>query len=159
MQRTLNLQGRYDEAEAACRKALETTAGDKVAQATALNNLAFLLALREGDGALSLALAQRACEVAGPLPQFLDTRAVARLKLGDARAAIKDLSEAIAGAPSASAYFHLAQAQSLARDPDGARRAWRQARALGLRPSNLHPLERATYHRLAGQLDQPGAGR
>jgi tetratricopeptide (TPR) repeat protein len=146
----LTLQGRYDEAEAAYRQALEAT-GDKAARAAALNNLAFLLALQPGgDGARALALAQQACDLGGPLPRFLDTRGVARLKLGKAREAVKDLSEAVAEAPSSSAFFHLARAHALARDFDNARRAWRQARSLGLKPSSIHPLERKAYDELAG---------
>jgi tetratricopeptide (TPR) repeat protein len=148
-----NLQGRYDEAEATYRKAIAANARDPRARAMALNNLAFLLTLRGGDGPTALDLVQRACQAGGPRPGFLDTRAVVRLKMGDSRQAIKDLDDAVAVAPSASVFFHLAQARDQAHDQSGARRAWEQAKALGLKASNLHPLERTAYDQLARQMD------
>jgi cellulose synthase operon protein C len=147
-----NLQGRYDLAEAVYRKAIQTNPND----AMALNNLAFLLALRD-RAAESLKLVDDACQAAGPHASLLDTRGVVRLKMKDSRRAIQDLNDAVAEAPSASLYFHLAQAHSLAQDRDNAKRAWRQARAMGLEASRLHPLERAAYEELARQLDELGA--
>lgn len=148
-----SLRGNYAESEAAYRKAIADNAGDPRARAMALNNLAFLLALRGGDGPTALDLVQRACKLGGPRPGFLDTRAVVRLAMGDSRQAVKDLEEAVAAAPSASAYFHLARAHAEAQDRQAARRAWAQAKALGLGPAALHPLERTAYDRLASQLD------
>jgi tetratricopeptide (TPR) repeat protein len=144
-----NLQGRYDEAESIYRQAVAKNARDS----TALNNLAYLLALRGGQTDEALQKVQQACNIAGPRPALLDTRAVVRLKKGDGQQAIKDLKEALAEQPSASAYFHLAEAYYLARDRQAARLAFQQAKAHGLQASTLHPLEKTAYAALLRELD------
>jgi tetratricopeptide (TPR) repeat protein len=145
------LQGHDDAAEAVYRKTIATN-NRPGSKAMALNNLAFLLMLRGGDGKESLALVQRAIELAGPRPVFLDTRAVVALKMGKRGEALKDLDDVIREAPSASAYFHRAEAR-LAQDRDAAKLDWQQAKELGLKVSDLHPRQRPAYDQLARQLD------
>jgi tetratricopeptide (TPR) repeat protein len=144
-----NLQGRYDEAETIYRKAVKKNPHDTAA----LNNLAYLLALRGGQADEALQKVKQACDLAGPRPALLDTRAVILLKQGNSQQAIKDLKDAIAEQPSASAYFHLAEAHYQARDRQAARLALQQAKTHGLQASSLHPLEKTTYAVLIRELD------
>jgi hypothetical protein len=135
-------------------RVLEKDAG----HVTALNNLAWLLALRGrvGEG---LKLVNRAIDAAGPGPGLLDTRAVAYLARGErdsALLAVRDLEATVAEASSPTTLFHLARAYELAgRRPD-ARRAWRAALAQGLGPNRIHPLELDAFRRLSETLHGPG---
>jgi tetratricopeptide (TPR) repeat protein len=142
------LRGRLDEAEAIYRKAIETNARDSMA----LNNLAYLLALRGGRGDEAMKLVERAFQIAGPEPNILDTRAVVALSLDRPEAAVKDLTEAIREAPTGTAYFHLALAHQASKNLSEARKALRMAHARGLTVGNLHPLERVAYQELVRKL-------
>ena len=97
-------QGRFAEAEALDRQAIARNGRDGVA----LNNLAWLMALRNGDHAAALGLIDRAIDLLGPDPELLDTRAVVRLAAGRDDRAADDLNEAVAASPSATKYYHLA---------------------------------------------------
>jgi tetratricopeptide (TPR) repeat protein len=143
-----NLQGRYDDAEALYRKVLETDTDNL----TALNNLAWLLALHSGKPGEALDLVQRAVDAAGELPKLLKTRGVIYLLLDKSALAIADLQEVVAAAPSGSAYFHLARAHHLAHEDRMAKDDWSKAQKLGLASEALHPLERGAYQDLANQL-------
>ncbi|HWE37739.1 MAG TPA: tetratricopeptide repeat protein [Isosphaeraceae bacterium] len=138
------LQGRYPEAEALYRKALAADPRDVVA----LNNLAWLLTLRETRGTEALELIERAIAVAGAQPALLDTRAVVLLATGRFDPAIRDLEQAIAAEPEAAKYFHLARAHWLAKSPAAAAEALKNGEELGLKPAALDPLERPEYSRL-----------
>src|SRR5262249_28524469 len=93
-----NLQGNYPKAIELYRQLVARNAVD----ALVLNNLAWLLALVEGNGAEALELLQRAEEREGPLPVLLDTRAVVYLGLGRREQATALLEELTAERPSAS---------------------------------------------------------
>jgi tetratricopeptide (TPR) repeat protein len=108
----------------------------------ALNNLAWLLALKEAPGGESLRLIGRVLAISGPLANYLDTRAVAYLASGQPLPAIVDMKEAIRQDPAAPFYFHLAEAQLRAGDRDAAVAALREGKTRGLRPDVVHPLER-----------------
>jgi hypothetical protein len=56
-------------------------------------------------------------------------------------------------APTASGYFHLAQAQQLAQNRAAAARALARARDLGLKADAVDPLERPAYDELLAALD------
>jgi len=88
----------------------------------------------------------------GPRPSLLDTRAVVLLSKGASEQAINDLKLAIAEQPSATAYFHLAQAYYQTRDRQAAQVAFQQAKARGLQANTLHPLEKTLYEELTRQL-------
>jgi tetratricopeptide (TPR) repeat protein len=139
-----DLQGRYRDAEAAYRKILEQDGRNFVA----LNNLAWLLTLKGGRAAEALELVGRAVAVAGEVPALRDTRALVRLSQGEPEKAVLDLREALARAPTAARYFHLARAHQAADDRAAAADALRRAEAAGLGVRTLHPLERAAYHEL-----------
>jgi tetratricopeptide (TPR) repeat protein len=142
------LQGHYDDAQQIYRR----VAAGKIPSIIALNNLAWLLTLKEQKAEEALPYIEAAVKLAGPLPELLDTRAVVHIGRGRPDLAIKDLKEAIAQAPTPSRYFHLAQAHQLAQDRKGAREALQKAQALGLQPEGLHPLEQGSYRRLAAEL-------
>jgi len=131
-------QQRYDDAVALYRKAVELRGGEVIP----LNNLAWLLSLQGEKGAAPLEMINKAIALRGPIPEFLDTRGVVHLTNGQVQPAIKDLEEAILIDPSAGRYFHLARAYLEAGEVDKARRSLDRARASGLDPADIHPLER-----------------
>jgi tetratricopeptide (TPR) repeat protein len=142
------LQGRYDEAEAACRHILDEDSHN----ATAMNNLAWVLAFQDGKGADALDWVRRAYRIVGPRPELLDTRALIYLRSrpvdSEIRQAIRDLEEAVAQNPEPAFYFHLAQAYQMIKDAKAARQALREAKVRGLKESSLHSQERMAYRKL-----------
>ena len=149
----LDSQGRYPEAMGWYRKVLQ---GDPN-NFQVLNNLAWLLALHDGRGEEALALLRQAVACAGPVADLLDTRAVVHLTLKQASEAVADIEEVTRFSPSATAYFHLAQAQHLAGQRPAAQKALQKAAALGLTKADVHPLERAAYQQLVRDLQEPSA--
>jgi tetratricopeptide (TPR) repeat protein len=148
-----DLQGRYREAEESYRQALEKDPRNVVA----LNNLAWLLALREGQGEEALNLLNRAMEIAGPLPALLDTQGVAYMAIGKADQAIKVLEQAMEDEPAAAFSFHLAEARKMQHNSMGAKEAFAKAtESLGLKPERLHPLERNAYEQLLAEYKLAG---
>ena len=126
----------------------------------ASNNLAWLMALNGGEWSDALDLINRAIKIKGPTPDYLDTRGVVYLSAGDfvqseelGQRALKDLKEAIELQPTASKYFHLAQAYLTVKDKVNAVKSLELAKAKGL-PNGLHRLERARYKKLLGELGQ-----
>lgn len=144
-----DMQGRYADAEKVYRQALEADKNNVIA----LNNLAYLLALRKEQATEALELLDRAIQVAGPAPELIDTRALVQLKQGQPHRAIKDLEEALAEAPLPSLCYHLAQAHKVAKNSSAARDALTRAKNLGLRPEQLHTLERGGYQQLHAELE------
>jgi tetratricopeptide (TPR) repeat protein len=148
--------GRYEKAEALYRQAIERDPRNAIA----LNNLAWILALRQGRGEEALALVGRAIDVLGPIPELLDTRAVAALAAGRRDAALADLREALGRTTldpkvRASLSFHLAQAEAGAGAKEEAEKAWREATSAGLKAELLHGLERPAYDKLARAMGRP----
>lgn len=144
-----NLQGRYDEAEDLYRKAVDRDGQNSIA----MNNLAWLLAFRKDKAGEALELIRKALEVTGPDAGTLDTRAMVYLSLGQPAQAVKDLEDVVTESPSATYYFHLAQAHWKAKNLKEAGEAWAKAKTAGIKDSNLHPLERAAYQQLAAEFD------
>jgi tetratricopeptide (TPR) repeat protein len=143
-----DLLGNYEAAEGFYRKALARAPANLMA----LNNLAWLLAQRKGQGTRALPLIERAIKVYGPRPDLLDTRAVVHLARGQAAPAIADLKRATREEPNASRYFHLARALSMAGQSQAALRAFQKARASGLDLKGLHPIERGDFKKMAADL-------
>lgn len=142
-------QGKYDDAKAMYRKLIEKSSRNTLA----MNNLAWLLALQEGNYQEALKFVNQAREIRGPEGNLLDTRAVVLLLAGRAAEAIVDLNAAIAQEPLPERYFHLAQAQMKAGNTVEARRALRKAQELNLsKEINLHRLEWKSYDELMGQI-------
>jgi cellulose synthase operon protein C len=144
-----DLRGRFPEAEAYYRRVIAVD-GNNV---RALNNLAWLLALRNRKGEEALPLIQRAIDVYGPRPDLLDTRALVYLAQERADRAREDLKTAIDDTPTATRYLHLARVCEMAGDVDGAAAALKEAKALGLKRAQLHPVELAACTKLLEGVD------
>lgn len=147
------LQQDYAQVIALYRQALDQDPRDTLT----LNNLAWLLALEERKGAEALSMIQRAIELDGPQAEFLDTRAVAHLALGDSDNAVKDLDEAIAETPTAHRYFHLAQAHHIAQRRSAASQAFRRAVDLRLDETTIDPLELPAYRKMISDYSAKSA--
>jgi tetratricopeptide (TPR) repeat protein len=142
------LRRRFDEALALYEHALQV----KRDYAPALNNRAWLLALKSVPGGEAVELSNRVLSSEGPVANYLDTRAMAFLAAGQPSRAIADMEEAIRQQPAAAYYYHLALAHLKAGDKTAAASALKEARKRGLRPDLLHPLER---ERCAQLLAEP----
>jgi tetratricopeptide (TPR) repeat protein len=143
-----NRQGRFEDVVKTYRQILWL----EERNATALNNLAFLLVWQKGKAKEALALIDRAIEIRGPRPTYLDTRALVALALGKTEQAVKDLQQVVAEDPSASSYFHLARALEMQKRRAEARAALAKAKDSKLAEADLHPLERPGYRLLVAAL-------
>jgi tetratricopeptide (TPR) repeat protein len=144
----MELVGRFDQVESICRDLLKKDPDNLVA----LNNLAWLLAGKEGQGQEALALINRAIAKYGARPELLDTRAVAYVALGMAKEAVRDLEQVIRESPTPTRYFHLSRAHHLAKDTPLAVAALRRANELGLSFAQLHPTDQEAYRQLMAQM-------
>ncbi len=144
-----DLREDYAGAERWYREALAVDGGNWIA----LNNLAWLLAQTSGDKAEALRLVQQAIDRQGARVELLDTRAVVELALSQTDAAIRDLRQANADQPTGTRYFRLARAYYQARDRDAARAALRRAKASGLLPEQLHPIEQTAFREVSRGLE------
>ena len=120
--------------------------------ATAYNNLAWLTALKDGNAGEALEYINRAINLKGLSPDFLDTRGVVYLTAGDSQRAIGDLEKAITVAPSSSKYFHLAQAYLEAKNKVKAKQSLDAAKIKDWEQSGLHPLEKEAYQQVLTKL-------
>jgi tetratricopeptide (TPR) repeat protein len=142
-------QKRYAEAEELYRLVIQQGGNDVIP----LNNLAWLMALKGNKGTVPLDLINRAIALRGPIPEFLDTRAIVYLTNGESKRAIEDLEDAVAISPTATKYFHLAQAYLEASNKEAARQNLEKARTKGLVKGTLHPLELTAYQQVISELD------
>ena len=134
----LNLQADYAGAIAAYRK-IPVGHGDKAA---AMNNLAFLEAFHERNHAEALMTIRSATAGSKPEPVVMDTEAVILIHGGEAEKALDLLQDSIVDDPKSGTYFHLAWAYDSLKLSEEAQGAMTKAKKMGLRPSDLHPLER-----------------
>jgi tetratricopeptide (TPR) repeat protein len=143
-------QGRFDEAEALWRRVL-ASAPD---HAGAINALAWLLALRDpGKAEEAIELIDRAIELVGTNPLMVDTRAVARIQLGQVDRAVEELlTVRNVSPPNPSFALHLAWAYQVQGRIDQARLELQAAEKLGLKVQELDPLERAIVQKLRQKL-------
>jgi tetratricopeptide (TPR) repeat protein len=123
----------------------------------ALNNLAWLLAQTPGGAGEAFERIKRALDVAGPLPELLDTRALIYLSSDDPERALADLEEALSHPrlqPRLTAWlqYHKARAYTASGDRQNALKALQSAKTAGLEESTLHPLERQSYRALLSVL-------
>lgn len=151
-----DFQGRYEEAVQIYQAILQKNPNHLIA----LNNLAWLLAMRGEQTELALPYLELAINYAdklvGPVPELLDTRAVIYLQLGRRRDAIRDLERAIAVSAEAKPliFFHLTRAYFESGQRREAERTFLKARSLTAQ--DFHPLERPHYERIAEALSQEG---
>jgi tetratricopeptide (TPR) repeat protein len=139
-----SIQRRYEDAESLYRKVLDKDPRNVVA----LNNLAVFLALRNIKQDEALEKINQAIITAGPKPTLLDSRASVHISKGDWQKALEDLDVAISGKTTSTRFFHQAQALVMGGQKDEAKKAFKKAHDLGLKVSNLQPLERPSYRQL-----------
>jgi tetratricopeptide (TPR) repeat protein len=151
-----DFQGRHAEAIDLYRQVLSQNSNNPMA----LNNLAWLLALKDGKHDEALELVDKVIKTMGPNPSLLDTRAVIYLKMRRTDQAIQDLEEAVATLPTPANCFHLAEAyQTGKRAPDPkAQKAFEDGLNVGLKAERLHSLEREDFHRLRQLLQTETKG-
>jgi tetratricopeptide (TPR) repeat protein len=149
----LEQQTLYDEAEKAYREVLQHFPGNVYA----LNNLAWFLARRRGQGAEALMLINQVLDRLGPVAEFLDTRACVYLSLGQPDLAVRDLQTALAQRSTPAGLFHLAEAHYRANNRPAALDAFRQALAGGLKEDDIHPLERTIFRQLQAEVEAESA--
>jgi cellulose synthase operon protein C len=141
----------YDGAEQSYRKALEIGS----TRIDALNNLAYILALRKKDLNNARSLIDQAIKSGGPRGPLRDSLAMIELAAGNSDAALSEAEQAASEDPNPVHLFHLARLQMAKGDRKAAADSLKKARQLNLTSALLHPLERATLPELEAQL---GAG-
>jgi tetratricopeptide (TPR) repeat protein len=146
-----DLRGRYPEAEQLYKKVLnERKEGSNI---VALNNLAWLLAHREGGAPEALQHIQAAVNGIGRRADLLDTRGLVYLRLGKHDAALADFREANEDAPTPTRQFHLAKAYYDSRNRAAAMDVLKKAIVQGKLPQDVHPTEQDECRQLLEQLN------
>jgi tetratricopeptide (TPR) repeat protein len=133
-----HIQGRYEDEAKLYREALALLPDD----AMATNNLAWALSEGMDRTDEALALIDGLLARVGRKPDVLDTRGVILTRAAKYDAAIKDLEESLAAAPSPVGYFHLAVACRKAGLIDQFRKNRDLAVKAGLSPAQADPMER-----------------
>jgi cellulose synthase operon protein C len=156
----LEVQEKFDESIAAYNKLLARDDVPALVRATALNNLAFLLALKSDkpeDLELALRSVNEAIEILGPISDILDTRALAYLANGQFPEAVADMKLSVMVTPTPSKFYHLAAAELGAGNKDGAKAAWERAVAEGIAADKVSQLERQQLQEFAKKMEALGA--
>jgi tetratricopeptide (TPR) repeat protein len=148
----LEIQEKYDESLEAYKRVLASSDLPRLAEATAANNLAFILALKKQDGELALKSVERAIKLVGPISDILDTRGLVLASLGKYAEAAEDFRLSAKSGPTPSKFFHLTQALLAADDQAGAAEAWAEAVAAGLGPERIAPMEVPAYEELVKKM-------
>jgi cellulose synthase operon protein C len=160
----LELQERYDDAMELYRRITRQGAANGAATssrnsliAISYNNLAWLMAFKDGEGKNALDDVNRAITLGGHQPDYLDTRGVIYLSLRQTKDAIIDLENAVKADPKPSKLFHLAQAYFQDNNKEKAKQYLKEAKAKGLDrirlgPGGLHSLEQPAYQKLLSDL-------
>jgi cellulose synthase operon protein C len=143
------VRNRFDEALTFYQELLRR----KADYVPAMNNRAWLLALKEDPGGEALTLIDRVLERTGPIANYLDTRAMAYLAAGRPAPATADMEEAIRQEPAAPFYLHLADARLRVGDRTAAAAALREGKNHGLRPEAVHPLERDRCRQMLAEIE------
>jgi cellulose synthase operon protein C len=154
-------QARYEDAAEIYRKLLDRRDLAGVRRAIVLNNLSYLVALAGSDGAGDidpLALVEEAASILGPTADILDTQAVVLMAQRRYKEAIRDLELSVTDNPTASKYFHKAQAHLGARENNAALEAWDRAVELGLTREEMNRLEHERYDEIEQQIKAIRAG-
>lgn len=156
-----DLQKKYDEAAAVYRKLLSRHELIGLRRAVVLNNLSYLAALAGSAAAPdvdALQLVQEAAQILGPNSDILDTRAVVLTARKQYQQAIQDIDLSVTDNPTASKYFHKADAHLRAGENRAAVEAWTKAEQLGLSRDVLNRMEHERYEEMKKQIDQIRGG-
>jgi len=121
------LEGRHAELCEIYRRLIERSDAPLGQQALACNNLAYFLAISKEDVRGALELVDRAMELIGPCPEFLDTRGVALHAAGRFDEAVDELRRAVGNNPTGLRLYHLARSCHAAGDTESALEAWEEA--------------------------------
>lgn len=154
-----DLEQKYAEAADLYRQLLKRNDLDPRRRAIVLNNLSYLLAITFDDqstGEEAMGYVAEAIDYLGPTSDILDTRAMVYINLKQYDAAIKDLELAVTDNPTASKYFHKAQAHLLAGQTEAALEAWQQADEMGLSREDTPEIERDSFDKVKAQIDGLG---
>ena len=143
-----DLQGRFEESQQVYADLVPNKKLEGVLRATVLNNLAYLLAVKDNKGKEALPYIEEAIALVGPISELMDTRGMVQLAIGDHKLAIADLKQSVGDGPSAVKFFHLAIALLKSEDEAGAAEAFQRAVLLGLKAEDVTALERAEYEEL-----------
>ncbi len=152
-----DLQTRYDDAAKIYLNLLSRNDLTGFRRAVVLNNVSFLVSLAESAAVTNvdpLKLVQEAAQIIGPNSDILDTRAVVYIAGKEYKKAIDDLTLSVTDNPTASKYFHKAQAHLLAGDNRAAIDAWEKAEELGLSRDSLNRMEFERYERMKSDIDR-----
>jgi tetratricopeptide (TPR) repeat protein len=154
----LEVQEKFDEAIAAYEQLLARDDVPKFVRATALNNLAFLLAMNKRDLERALDGVNEAMEIIGPISDILDTRALVYYHSGKFKEAVKDLTLAVKINSTASKYFHLTMALLAVGDNAAALEAWDQAEIKGISADAVPDVELEDFEQTKQKIEALGAG-
>jgi tetratricopeptide (TPR) repeat protein len=141
-------QQRYPAAEAVYREILKRDPQN----VTALNNLGVMLAFEGKRLKEAMQLISRAVDIAGPVPDVLDSRATVYIAMERPDLALDDLNAAIADEATALRLFRQARAYLLAGRKTEAAGALQAAEQKNLKRSLLDPPERPFYDKLRADL-------
>ena len=142
--------GRPQDSEKIYREILAKDSSDD----TASNNLSMILALQKTKLDEALSLTNKTIERSGPLPPFLDTRAVVYIARHEPRRAILDLeAAALAEKDTPLRLFHKAWAYLEDGDSLQARDWLNRARGKGLEDSVLSEPEREVFKQIVAKPD------
>jgi tetratricopeptide (TPR) repeat protein len=147
-----DFEGKYAECEKIYSDLLSDKSLSPYLRATVLNNLAYLLAVKNQQGDKAMTLIEEAVQLVGPISELLDTRGMVHLARGDSKLAIQDLRRSIADSASPIKLFHLAHALLQDQDDAAAAEAFRQAEELGLKPADVSAIERKNYDNLQARF-------
>ncbi len=151
----LEITEKFDQSVEAYQQLLQKEDLPDRPRASAMNNLAFLYALKGQRLDEAEQLVDQAIEIFGPISAALDTRAIVRIAQKRYDSAVEDMELAVMVGPTDAKYFHLAQAQLLAGKPQAALAAWDKAVDQGLLEQNsLHPLEKGVLEKLSSQIEE-----
>ncbi len=140
-----DIQGRYDETEAIYRDVLKQSGLRDAETVTALNNLAYIVAMRDNNGAEAIQLIEKAIDINGPMAELLDTRGMVQVSLNKPVEAIKDIEAALIERPDWLKFLHLALAQLRAQHVEAVADAYRESERRGLNERQIPPLERKFF--------------
>jgi Flp pilus assembly protein TadD len=142
--------GKFDDEETSYRRALALDDGTRI---DALNNLAYLLALRRKDLVEAQSLVGKAIALAGPRTSLLDSRALVELAAGKPDAAQTDLEVAVSDGGAAVHLFHLARVRMANGQVENARASLKKSLDRGLKEDSFNKLEASAFQELKAQLE------